>query len=333
MKNLDAWTDFSRTLVEHLHSSPSGSSLSVRGPDHLELVIWAVDEKIILMIMDDAPISPDQAGSLRDLDWIEHKGRWIWHARAERAMEHRVAMAIVKVLAGVIGVNAPGLVRTFLMTDDGSGSLAEQMILQTAPVTLDTTGLESFEQGFVDPSTGAGTFLNILDYALDYPYWLDDLDLARREFAREYASAGCLIEADPITVSNVRGMAQIWKTQSDQDHGMTFGASVIFAKTTQAVNIMHLMKTARGTAGAREAIVTLKLQNYLHREPHPYDAELFCRLPFHRADDEVWDEQFPGHPLTCVRAWLHDLDRIVTFDPAFAALPDFHGTMRQSRGR
>jgi hypothetical protein len=44
------------------------------------------------------------------------------------------------------------------------------------------------------------------------------------------------------------------------------------------------------------------------------------------ANAEVWDEQFPGHPLTRTRAWLRDLDRIVAVDPAFAALPDFRGT-------
>ena len=180
--------------------------------------------------------------------------------------------------------------------------------------------------------------LDILDRALGEPYWLDDLDLARRKLARDYAQIGCLIEANPITVGGVRGMTQLWKmpAPAPQGHGFHFGVSVYLAKTTQTVEIMHGMDETRlGKTGMREVLVAVKLQNYdhAHRALHPYDPELHGRLPFNRSDDEVWDEQFPGHPLTCVRAWLRGLDRIVTVDPAFAALPDFRGTTRQPEGR
>jgi len=47
----------------------------------------------------------------------------------------------------------------------------------------------------------------------------------------------------------------------------------------------------------------------------------------------VRQKLFPGHPLTCARAWLRGLDRIVTVDPAFAALSDVRGTTRQAEGR
>jgi hypothetical protein len=93
-----------------------------------------------------------------------------------------------------------------------------------------------------------------------------------------------------------------------------------------------------GATGLRESVVACKDPAMLHdllddRRPHPYDPELHGRLPFNRSDAEVWDAQFPGHPLTRVRAWLRDLDRTVTVDPAFAALPDFRGATRQANGR
>jgi hypothetical protein len=199
-----------------------------------------------------------------------------------------------------------------------------------APVTLDTAGM---------PDTPGRQGVDMLDHALAEPYWLDDLDLARRHLAREWAPIGCLIEANPITVGGVRGMAQLWKHPvPGQEQGLVYGVSVFLAKTTQTANIMYFMdERLLGMTGIRESVVASKdpamLQDLLDRKPHPYDPELHGRLPFNRSDAEVWDEQFPGHPLTCVRAWLHDLDRIVTVDPAFAGLPDFRGTTRQANGR
>jgi hypothetical protein len=210
------------------------------------------------------------------------------------------------------------------------------MTPRAAPVTLDTTGV---------PDTPGRQGVHILDHALAEPYWLEDLDLARRYLAREYAPNGCLIEANPITVGGVRGMAQLYKRPiSGQGHGLRFGVAVFLAKTTQTANIMYVMDEGR-TSGWREAVVTdmrmgempvmtkAALDKLLMGEPHPYDPGLRGRLPFNPADDEVWDEKFPGHPLTCARAWFRDLDRIVTVDPAFAALPDFRGTRRQAEGR
>ena len=208
------------------------------------------------------------------------------------------------------------------------------MTPRAAPVTLDTTGT---------PDTPGWQDVHMLDHALAEPYWLDDLDLARRHLAREYAPIGCLIEANPITVGGVRGMAQLYKRPvPGQRHGLVFGVAVFLAKTTQTANIMYFVDEI-GATGAREAVVwELRMREAAGLDkatldefmwpPHPYDPELRGLLPFNRADDERWDEKFPWHPLTRVRAWLRGLDRIVTVDPAFAALPDFRGTTRQAEG-
>jgi hypothetical protein len=212
------------------------------------------------------------------------------------------------------------------------------MIPPAALVTLDTTGMLD---------TPGRQAVDTLDHALAEPYWLEDLDLARRHLAREYAQTGCLIEANPITVGGIRGIAQLWKHRiPGRKHGLTFGATVFLAKTTQTVYITYFMDEI-GITGTRETYVLERLFRQeagttkatmdelmqLAQPPHPYDPELHGQLPFNRADDEMWDEQFPKHPLTCVRAWLRDLDRIVTVDPAFAALPDFRGTTRHAEGR
>lgn len=205
------------------------------------------------------------------------------------------------------------------------------MTPRAAPVTLNTTGT---------PDTPGKQGVDILDHALEEPYWLEDLDLARRHLAREWAPSGCLIEANPITVGGVRSMAQLWKHPVPyQEHGLVYGVSVFLAKTTQTAIITYFMdERLLGTTGMRESVVACKdpamMQALLDdNRPHPYDPELRGLLAYNRSDAEVWDEQFPGHPLTRTRAWLRDLDRIVTVDPAFAARPDFRGTTRQAKGR
>ncbi|MFY9778174.1 MAG: hypothetical protein WAK28_26705 [Trebonia sp.] len=120
------------------------------------------------------------------------------------------------------------------------------MIPRAAPVTLDTTGTQD---------TPGRQGVQMLDHALAEPYWLDDLDLAQRHLAREYAPVGCLIEANPITVGGVRGMAQLYKRPvPGQEHGLVFGVAVFLAKTTQTANIMYFVDEI-GATGAREVVV------------------------------------------------------------------------------
>ena len=192
------------------------------------------------------------------------------------------------------------------------------MIPQAVPVTLDTTkgwtrqARKARASIFVDPSTGATIALGIFD-PLEEPYWLDDLDLARRHLAREYAPIGCLIEANPITLGGVQGMAQLWKRPiPDQEHGLIFGVTVFLAKTTLTAHIMYWIDGGCWTTGIREAVVLEKLMRGggHNRGDHtqalagaasirPRTARPIAVQP--RRPRGV-DEMLPGHPLTCVRA-------------------------------
>jgi hypothetical protein len=338
MTDWDAWSDFTRALTGHLRRAPAGSDVMLYAPLGVVVDIRVERDMMVAIVMPAVPLPSGQVDALRGLGWSEQGSDWVWRTlRHEGLMDERAAMAVVHVLTDVVSADTSALVRVKLKLPGDGYQRPLTMIPPVAPVMLDTAGLQRDRQYFVDPSTGAAMSLDILDRALDEPFWLDDLDLARRKLARGYAQIGCLIEAKPITVGGVRGMAQIWKQPAPaQGRGFLFGVAVWLAKTTQTVQIMYLMDEARlESTGMREVLVVVKLQNYGHAsgEPHPYDPELHGRLPFYRSDDEVWDEQFPGHPLTCIRAWVRGLDSIVTVDSAFAALPDFRGTTRQPEGR
>jgi hypothetical protein len=166
------------------------------------------------------------------------------------------------------------------------------MTPRAAPVTLNTTGT---------PDTPGRQGVDILDHALEEPYWLDDLDLARRHLAREWAPIGCLIEANPITVGGARGMAQLWKHPvPGQDHGLVYGVSVFLAKTAQTAIITYFTdERLLGTTGIRESVVACKdpamMQALLDdNRPHPYDPELRGLLAYNRSDAEVWTGSSPG---------------------------------------
>lgn len=376
MTNWDAWADFERSLAGQLYKSPVGSFIDLilfhapHGVDSAALINLGIkiERNVIgagFKVTSEIPplLSPAQTNALSDLGWWKDGSHWFWRASPddgalltgtssptpwtlrslqrsghwEGNTEERAAQAVVQVMTYVVGAETPLPVRVHLTLPDGERQPLRLKVPPETSVTLDTTGWQRDRQYFVDPSTGGTMSLDISDRALTEPYWLDDLDLARRKLARDYAQIGCLIEANPITVGGVQAMTQIWKVPAPaQGRGFLFGVSVYLAKTTQTVEIMYCMDEARlESTGMREVWAAVKLQNicHAHREPHPYDPGLHGRLPFSRSDDEVWDDQFPGHPLTCVRVWLRDLDRILTVDPAFAALPDFRGTTRQPEGR
>ncbi|WP_433337453.1 hypothetical protein [Spirillospora sp. CA-294931] len=201
------------------------------------------------------------------------------------------------------------------------------------PIRLDTTGLQATDRdGWVDPKTGMIVSLTEDGRALTEPYWLDDLDQARHKLACDYGEAGCLIEADPISVGGTMGMVQLFKVPDAQrERGLIFSATIFVAKTTETVRMQFIAREG-GITGAREAVVAVKLQNFGQRDKHPYAPEFHSRLPYLRSDDEAWDELFPEHPLSLLRAQIKHTARTARVDPGFAALPQFRGTTR-AQGR
>jgi hypothetical protein len=80
----------------------------------------------------------------------------------------------------------------------------------------------------------------------------------------------------------------------------------------------------------REAVVPAKVGHEHYFRPRPYAPDVQGGLPWHAADHERWDAEFPDHPLTRVRRTLDALAEAVTVVPEFAALPEF--TEPGSRG-
>jgi hypothetical protein len=193
---------------------------------------------------------------------------------------------------------------------------------------LDSTGWERGDQPgmWIDPKTGAKIGLEIKNSALTEPYWLEDLEWARRELAKAYGEMGCLIEAEPIWIGQAQGMAQIFKVpHPGREKGLLFGMSLFLAKSSQTV-IVKYMNDEGPVTGVREAMAMAQLG--IPFTDHPYAPGLNGKLPYNRTDDASLDFQFPDHPLTQARQFLRVLDRRLRLNPTFVTLPDFRGTTR-----
>lgn len=89
--------------------------------------------------------------------------------------------------------------------------------------------------------------------------------------------------------------------------------------------VVKVQAAEHGMTGMREAVVPAKAGPAQYFRPHPYAPDVQGGLPFHAADHERWDAEFPDHPLTRVRRTLGALEEAVTVVREFAALPEFTG--------
>jgi hypothetical protein len=331
------WDDFTDALTGFLGTVSSGANLILLGPDKRLFQVSVHENAIVPWAQADGsagswPMPAQDGEVLRDRGWILTQGAWSRPRMLEDAGDAHadVARAVVAALRDAMHVASPSDLFVGARMPDGTDLDVSALRFQRpAPAAYDTTGWRQNpdRSGWTDPETGVGLSLTVRD-ELDEPYWLEDLDLARRKLAHDYSMIGCLIEAFPVTVGGVRGMAQLFKVPDSRwERGRAYAASVFLAKAGITVNLGCVL-TEGPVTGTRETLVALQTTDSPGPLGHPYDPELQGRLPYLPSDDEVWDQHSPEHPLSVVRAWVRGLDRIVWIDPAFAALPDYRGSTR-----
>jgi hypothetical protein len=193
------------------------------------------------------------------------------------------------------------------------------------PIAIDTTGLVPEGEGqWRDQSTQDGVAVDFTNSPLNEPFWLEDLDAARRKLAHDYGQLGCLVEADSISFGGVPAMYQLIKIPAPgRPTGVVFLAIVFVAKATCYAQVTYRAEEGP-TTGVREAVVMDQLgipDDWVR--PHPYAPDVRSKLPYIRGDDPGWDAQFPDHPLTRARAWVRRAARTARVHPTFAELPTY----------
>ncbi|WP_433085649.1 hypothetical protein ACQP1P_11145 [Dactylosporangium sp. CA-052675] len=194
------------------------------------------------------------------------------------------------------------------------------------PITaLDLTGFEPFEHEQIAWRDADGTALTLHYFELppDLPAPLDEVARLRAGRARSAAEAGGgLVECEVEPVDGVPALRQIIKLPHWQGHGQVFLGSYTIPRATCST-VIKLQAPEYGDTGMREAVIAARIGFEDFITPSPYAPGLTGGLPSHRADDPRYDEEFPQHPLSLVRAKLARLGPSIRLDERFKALPAF----------
>ncbi|WP_244162930.1 hypothetical protein [Streptomyces bungoensis] len=199
-------------------------------------------------------------------------------------------------------------------------------IAQTPVTGLDLTGFAEREPGVWTDAAGIILSVHFFPLVPDLPAPLHELERLRFERARDVARAGGgLIEAVAGTVDGVTALRQLIKMPLGSRPGQAFIGSWTLPKD-RCSTVVKVQAAEGATTGLREAVVADRVEPANYFRPHPYtgDGQL-GGLPYHVADLEQWDAQFPDHPLTLVRAALHRITPTVELHEQFKVLPPFPG--------
>ncbi|MBT2442451.1 hypothetical protein J7E93_20530 [Streptomyces sp. ISL-36] len=195
-----------------------------------------------------------------------------------------------------------------------------------ALVGMELPGFRNVEPDVWVNDAGDVVSLHFFGLPPDLPAALDDGPSLRAALTRMTAQAGGgLIEASVKPLGGLPALRQILKLpMPGQAHGQVFIGSFTVPRA-RCSTVVKVQAPERGTTGMREAMVMAEVGPDAFFRPHPYAPEVQGGLPFHAADHARFDDRFPDHPLTRVRAVLGALAEGVEVVPEFAALPPFTG--------
>src|SRR5215472_4177045 len=160
---------------------------------------------------------------------------------------------------------------------------------------------------------------------IDYPFGSDEME--QRRWCRELAEGrdGGLIEMQRIDCGAGSSAKLIYKRRQVQTTGYAY-TGMLITPVELGFFIWTIVAGERGTSGLREALVTasllktgkLRLEDYERcwfQDPYEPAYKGVDRIVLHSmSDDEIYDEQFPSHPLSKVRHVLAMLPSAVQFD-------------------
>jgi hypothetical protein len=193
----------------------------------------------------------------------------------------------------------------------------------TAVTHLDLTGFQQVDQLAWRDEQGTVMSLHFFNLRPDLPAPLHEPAALQAGLARHTAGAGAgLIDATIEPVDGVPALRQLLKVRHPQGHGQVFIGSYTVPRATCST-VLKLQAPETGPTGMREAFVMAQLGPDRFYTPSPYAPDATGGLPFHWADHEQYDTQFPQHPLTLIRATLRRLLPSVRLDDRFKALPAF----------
>ncbi len=148
----------------------------------------------------------------------------------------------------------------------------------------------------------------------DFPHGIDNIREGMRNQTAQ--SGGVLISSDIHDFGKVEGVISIFKSKTPNPTGFQFSASIIicYRDFFYAIN---LQAEERGITGIRESTIWAALKIPPENKEwfnHPYGTEFNDNeVKYNLSDDSVYDEKFPNHPLTRIRAMINSIANTISF--------------------
>ncbi|WP_327011200.1 hypothetical protein OHA72_30360 [Dactylosporangium sp. NBC_01737] len=188
---------------------------------------------------------------------------------------------------------------------------------------LDLTGFQQIDRFAWRDEQGTVMSVHFFNLRPDLPAPLAEPAALLAGTARHTAGAGAgLIDAAVEPVDGVPALRQLLKVRHPQGHGQVFIGSCTVPRATCST-VLKLQAPETGPTGMREAFIMAQLGPDRFYTPSPFAPDATGGLPYHWADHEQYDAQFPQHPLTLIRAKLRRLLPSIRLDERFKALPSF----------
>lgn len=184
-------------------------------------------------------------------------------------------------------------------------------------VSFDNSNMEAksatdMEKSWFSLKSKVEIILHFFDKTPDIPANLSDISALRDNFRDGISSVGGgLIKAETVLIDDVLCIEAVFKTPQ-KPHGMTYFAALTipFAKHSFVIKM-----TAHefGITGMRDSLVfeQLRASNQIQVKANsefpkgwmqdPYKPEWQAPCLRNKADDEIYDEKFPDHPLSRLR--------------------------------
>jgi hypothetical protein len=176
---------------------------------------------------------------------------------------------------------------------------------------------------WINPEQTIAVSVNFFDLPPDIPT-VKNLEVLKDFYRTSISNIhGGLIQADLLKIQEIPSAKIIVKLPQESS-GMTYLASL----TIPFENCSFVLKVQCaevGPTGMRDAVIADKLlasgevkfgdnglDNWFF---DPYDKSYKSGTLMNLSEQEIYDSQFPDHPLTQARKWISNLEKHVTFSP------------------
>lgn len=204
-------------------------------------------------------------------------------------------------------------------------------------VVIPTFGWQEIESNpavikWLSPNQDAILSINFFNLKPDLPTIKNDKVI--RDFYRaQLAPAnGGLVQVDIVDIKGIAGVKSIFKIKQ-QDAPMVYLASITLPFENYSF-VIKIQAIESGITGMRDAVILNKLiasgevqikgQETEGWFADPYDDSHCCGILMNKSEQQLYDSDFPDHPLSVNRSLIEQIQKDIFFEPEIFKISKFN---------